>query len=345
MFTGSGTGMNGPADQGVLELRDHVMRGLRAWFHRQGFVEVETPNLVPAPGQEVHLEALPVTCRGADGRPRQRWLHTSPEYAMKRLLSRGMKRIFQICKVYRDREGGGQHQVEFTMLEWYRAGADYHQLMDDCQGLLRETARRAGTFPRLGREGYRVTVDGPFERLTVREAFRLHAGMILPPGNSLAELLEAARTAGLNFSGATPEGYDDAFFRLFLDRVEPWLGRGRPIFLTEYPARMAALARLKPDDPTVAERFELYAGGLELANAFSELTDADEQRRRFLAEQEERRAAGREVYPLDEDFLDDLGRLPPSAGVALGVDRLVMLAAGAAVIGEVMAFPEESHRS
>ncbi len=333
--------MKGPANQSVLELRDRVIRGIRAWFFRRGFVEVETPNLVPAPGQEVHLEALPVTSHGEDGRPRQRWLHTSPEYAMKRLLSRGMKRIFQICKVYRDGEGGDQHQVEFTMLEWYRAGADYHNLMDDCQGLLRETARRAGTFPLLGRSGHEVAVDGPFQRLTVKEAFRLHAGMALPTSNSLTELLEAARTAGLNFTGETPEEYDDAFFRLFLERVEPWLGRGRPTFLTEYPAHMAALARLKPGDPSVAERFELYAGGLELANAFSELTDATEQRRRFLAEQSQRARSGRPAYPLDEDFLADLERMPPSAGIALGVDRLVMLAAGAETIGQVVAFPEE----
>ncbi len=311
--------MAGAADNRALELRDRVVRGIRAFFYRRGFVEVETPNLVPAPGQEVHLEALPVTCHGGDGRPRRRWLHTSPEYAMKRLLSRGMERIFQISKVWRDGEGGGLHQVEFTMLEWYRAGTDYHTLMDDCQGLLRETARRAGTFPRLGRAGNRVAVDEPFERITVKEAFRRHAGL-----------------------EAVPAGDDDLFFRTFLEQVEPRLGRERPTFLTEYPARMAALARLKPDDPSVAERFELYAGGLELANAFSELNDAAEQRRRFLAEQEERKNADREVYPLDEDFLADLERMPPSAGIALGVDRLVMLAAGADSIAQVVAFPEES---
>ncbi len=309
--------MSSQAEQKTLELRDRVIRGIRSCFHRRGFVEVETPNLVPAPGQEVHLEALPVTCRGPAGRPRKRWLHTSPEYAMKRLLSRGMERIFQICKVWRDGEGGPRHQVEFTLLEWYRAGADYHRLMDDCEGLLRETARRAGTFPRLGRAGNHVLVDAPFERITVEEAFRRHAGLELPPAED-----------------------DDLFFRTLLDRVEPRLGRGRPTFLTEYPARMAALARLKPGNPSVAERFELYAGGLELANAFTELTDAAEQRRRFLAEQEERRSAGREVHPLDEDFLADLKRMPPAAGIALGVDRLVMLAAGAETIGQVVAFPE-----
>jgi len=333
--------MNRPAGEAMLVLRDQVIRGIRDFFHRQGFVEVETPNLVPAPGQEVHLEALPVTCRGADGLPRRRWLHTSPEYAMKRLLSRGMKRIFQLGKVYRDGEGGSEHQVEFSMLEWYRAGADYHQLMEDCEGLLRETARRAGTFPRLRRGRGDVAVDGPFQRLTVKEAFREHSGLELPAGNSLPDLLAAAGKAGLNFTGKTPADYDDAFFRIFLDRVEPELGRGRPTFLTEYPVHMAALARLKPGDPTVAERFELFAGGLELANAFSELTDAGEQRRRFLAEQEERRSKGREVYPLDEDFLTDLERMPPAAGIALGVDRLTMLAAGADTIGQVVAFPEE----
>jgi lysyl-tRNA synthetase class 2 len=190
--------------------------------------------------------------------------------------------------------------------------------MDDCEGLLRETARRAGTFPRLGPAGDEVTVNTPFERITVKEAFHRYAGLKRPPAED-----------------------DDLFFRTFLNRVEPRLGRDRPTVLTEYPAQMAALARLKPGDPTVAERFELYAGGLELANAFSELNDADEQRRRFLAEQEKRRAIGRPVYPLDEAFLSDLERMPPAAGIALGIDRLVMLAAGADSIGQVVAFPEE----
>jgi lysyl-tRNA synthetase class 2 len=332
--------MNGPAGEEILILRDRLVRGIRSFFHDQGFVEVETPFLVPAPGQEVHLEALPVTSRGADGCSCRGWLHTSPEYAMKRLLSRGMERIFQLCKVWRDGEGGGQHQVEFTMLEWYRAGADYHQLMDDCEALLRETAQRAGTYPGFRRGGEEVMVDGPFERITVKEAFQRHTGIRLPAGNNLADLLVAARTAGLNMAMEPPADYDDLFFRIFLEYVEPKLGRGRPTFLTEYPAHLAALARLKPDDPTVAERFELYAGGLELANAFSELTDANEQRRRFLAEQEERQKRGVEVYPLDEDFLADLERMPPAAGIALGVDRLVMLAAGADTIGQVVAFPE-----
>jgi lysyl-tRNA synthetase class 2 len=322
-------------------LRDRVIRGIRAFFHRRGFIEVETPYLVPAPGQEVHLEPLPVTCRGADRAPRRRWLHTSPEYAMKRLLARGHRRIFQICRVWRDAEGGDEHQVEFTMLEWYRADADYHTLMDDCQGLLRETARRAGTFPVFHRCGEEVAVDGPFERLTMAEAFRRHAGLVLPPGDSLPRLRDAARRAGINLSNAEVDDHDDLFFRIFLDRVEPRLGRGRPTILSEFPAHMAALARLKPGDPTVAERFELYAAGLELANAFSELTDAGEQRRRFLEEREERQRLGREEIPLDEDFLADLERMPPSAGIALGVDRLVMLAAGAGTIGEVVAFPEE----
>jgi len=325
----------------TLELRDRVVRGIRAFFHRRGFVEVETPCLVAAPGQEVHLEPVSVTCRGADRRPRHRWLHTSPEYAMKRLLARGMKRIFQICRVWRDAEGGDQHQVEFTMLEWYRAGADYHALMDDCQGLLCETARRAGTFPFFRRCGEEIAVDGPFERITMAEAFREHAGLILPPGNSLPRLREAARRAGINFANAKVADHDDLLFRIFLDRVEPRLGRGRPTILTEFPAHLAALSRLKPGDPTVAERFELYAAGLELANAFSELTDADEQRRRFLEEREERRRLGREEIPLDEAFLADLERMPPAAGIALGVDRLVMLASGAETIDQVVSFPEE----
>jgi len=300
----------------MLELRDGIVRGLRDVLHREGFIEVETPYLVPAPGQEVHLEALPVASRGVDGRERRRWLHTSPEYAMKRLLARGMEKIFQVCRVWRDREGGDLHQVEFTMIEWYRAGADYRALMTDCEELLRETARRAGTWPRLGRTGHEVRVDGPFERMTVAEAFRRHAGLEAPPAD------------------------EEGFFRAFLERVEPHLGRERPTILTEFPASMAALARLKPGDPSVAERFELYAGGLELANAFSELADPGEQRRRFLAEQRERRAAGREVYPLDEAFLRDLGRMPSAAGIALGVDRLVMLAAGVDAIRDVVAFPE-----
>jgi lysyl-tRNA synthetase class 2 len=287
------------AAPGNLRLRGEVLGTLRRFFRDEGFCEVETPLLVRSPGLEPHLRAV----RAGDG-----WLITSPEYHMKRLVASGMDRVFQIARCFREDERGRHHAREFTMLEWYRAGVGYEALMDDCERIF------ASLLP-LHRG--RARIDGPFLRLTVRDAFRRYADL-----------------------DACALGEDD-FHHALVDRVEPRLGRDRPTILYEWPAPTAALARLKPGDPAVALRFELYAGGLELANAFDELRDEAEQRRRLLAEQAWRAAHGREVYAVDERFLDAVGRLPPCAGIALGVDRLVMVLAGADHIEEVRAFAED----
>lgn len=297
------------ARRAALETRARILQSIRAFFIDQGFCEVETPVRIPAPAPERHIDAPP--CAGG-------FLQTSPELAMKRLLAAGFPKIFQLCRVFREGERGGLHLPEFTLLEWYRADADYAALMADCEGLFRRVAADLGVS-RLTRRGVEADLDLPWERLTVREAFARHAG-ISP---------EAALEAG---------GFDE---RLAMD-VEPRLGHPAPLFLCDYPASQAALARLKPDDPTLAERVELYVAGVELANGFSELTDPAEQRARFLRERDDRAGAGAAVYPLPEPFLRDLAHMPPSAGMALGIDRLVMLFCGAQEVSEVVAFsPEE----
>lgn len=313
--------------------RQALYSALRRFFSAQGYLEVETPLLVPAPGMEPHITAfeVPFLPETDIGQPRPLWLHTSPEYAMKRLLADGGGPLFQICKVLRNGEVSRTHNPEFTLLEFYRPHADYHATMADLEQALAEAeAAVAGGAPPL-------FARTPYERLTVREAVLRATGVDLrdcPTGDSLKR---AAEAAGVHTGSAT--SFDDVFFHLFLQKVEGTLGWERPTFLTEYPASMAALARLKPGDSSVAERVELYARGLELANGFSELTDAAEQRSRLVAEQEWRRQAGRPVYPLDERFLEAVGRMPPSAGIAVGLDRILMLMLGAQSIADVLLFP------
>ncbi len=310
--------------------RQLMYSALRRFFAGRGFLEVETPVLVPAPGMEPHITAceVPFIPETDVGERRTLYLHTSPEYAMKRLLADGVGPCFQLCKVFRNGEISPTHNPEFTMLEFYRPHADYHAIMDDLEGALCAVQEALG-----GQGPFRA----PFERLSLREAVRRETGIDLAQHGDGPSLKAAAELIGVRTGEAT--AFDDVFFHLFLQRVEDRLGRERPTFLTEYPASMAALARLKPGDPTVAERVELYALGMELANGFSELTDAQEQRRRLGEEQGLRRAAGRPVYPLDERFLEAVGRMPPSAGIAVGLDRILMLLLGKTRIDEVLLFP------
>jgi lysyl-tRNA synthetase class 2 len=291
---------------------------------------------------EPHLHAFeaPFVPEGG-GPPRPLFLHASPEYAMKRLLAAGLARIFQLARVFRNGELSRTHNPEFTLLELYRAGTDYAGIMEDLEGVLEACARALSPdgAPRASRGGAEIDLSAPFERLTVAEAFRRHAGIDLGAcAGDAARLAEAARRAGHEV-GAPGESYDDVFFRVMLDAVEPRIGLARPTYLVDWPAPMAALARVKAGDPRFAERFELYAGGLELANGYSELTDAAEQRRRLVAEQEERRRLGRPVHPIDERFLGAVGRMPEAGGVAVGLDRVLMLLVGAASIEEVLLFP------
>jgi lysyl-tRNA synthetase class 2 len=258
---------------------------------------------------------------------------------MKKLLGCGWEKIFQICRVFRDGEIGNHHQIEFTMLEWYRAHADYRQIMEDCEGLIQYLAAEVMGKEKWFYGGEKVILSLPFERLSVSQAMRLYGGVDIEKNGDGPSLMEEARSKGYHFGRGGKYSFDEVFFKVFLERVEPRLGFPKPAILYDYPASMAALARLKPGNPGWAERFELYIAGLELANAFSELNDAEEQRRRFEEEQRHRAKLGKPVYPIDEELLESLSRMPPSAGIALGVDRLAMIFCDAQNIQEVLAFP------
>ena len=319
-----------------LRVRNAVRRGLRDWFEGQGFTEVETAALQVSPGNEAHLHAVRADLTAPDGTRQPRYLHTSPEFACKTLLAAGETKIFTLAKVWRDRERGPLHHPEFTMLEWYRAGEPYETLMADCAEILALAAQIAGTrrFRFRGREA------DPFqapERVTVAQAFKRFAGIDLAACDGRDALAAAARQAGVRI--AADDRWSDIFSKVLVDKVEPNLGNDVPTILCEYPLPEAALARTKPGQPEVAERFELYVCGVELANAFGELTDAAEQRRRFEAEMALKAALYGETYPIDEDFLEALGRMPPACGAALGFDRLAMLASGAQRIEQVIWTP------
>ncbi len=305
---------------------------LRTFFGTQGYLEVETPTLVPTPGLEPHIDPFetPFVPQTGVGKMRPLWLHTSPEYAMKRLLADGSGPLFQLCKTYRNGEVSGTHNPEFTMLEFYRPHADYHAIMADLETALAAVERVVA--PGLG-----LFTSLPFERLTVREAVLRHTGIDLLMHSDSASLRRAAQDIGVHVGQSTT--FDDVFFHLFLELVERKLGVGRPTFLIEYPASMASLSRLKPGDASVAERVELYAQGVELANGFSELIDPVEQRLRLQEEQELRRTLGRPVFALDEAFLAALPRMPPSGGIAVGLDRVLILLLEATEIAQVLLFP------
>jgi lysyl-tRNA synthetase class 2 len=326
-----------------LLARARIASALRRRFEAEGFVEVEPAILQASPGNEAHLHGFSTAILAPDGRAGPAWLHSSPEFSMKKLLAAGETRIFALSRVFRNRERGALHAPEFTMLEWYRAGAPYTMLMDDCAALLALAAREAGA----ARLRFRDRQADPFaapERLTVREAFLRHAGLDLyeslaPDGRGAdrALLADQARARGLRV--AADDGWSDLFSRILAEKVEPRLGLGRATVLCDYPAREAALARVSADDARVAERFELYACGVELANAFGELTDPAEQRRRFEEEMAEKQRVYGETHPIDEDFLAALAHMPPASGAALGLDRLVMLACGAERIEDVQWTP------
>ena len=381
-----------------LRRRALLTAATRSFFSARGYMEVETPYVVPAPGEEVHLKTFATQFTTTAGAHHPLWLHTSPEFAMKRLLAGGSGPIFQLARVWRNEEGSARHAPEFTMLEWYRPGAGLDGLMDEteafCRAVLPPVVTSAGVTTDLAR----------FERLTVAEAFHRHVGADVLATEGDANALARSAGSRLRQSGGQSgghsgdqsggqgggendggwESWEDLFFRLLLERVEPHLGRSHPTFLTHWPASQAALALRDPTDPRVALRFELFICGMELANAFQELTDPVEQRARFLADRARRqRLAGQALtghalpghalpghalpghalpghtlpgqdrsghalsrqagagqdWPLDEDFLDSLAHLPPCAGIALGFDRLAMLAAGATDITQVLWLP------
>jgi lysyl-tRNA synthetase class 2 len=314
-----------------LMARSRTAAAVRVWFSGRGFIEVETPALQVSPGAEAHLHAFSTEAVGPGGGRGALHLRTSPEFSAKKLLAAGEPRLFELAKVWRNRERGPLHHPEFTLLEWYRAGEPYTAIMDDCRVLLRLAAEAAGTTML----SWRGQVCDPHlepERLSVAEAFARHAGVDLS-----GDLFAQARQAGVRV--APDDHWGDVFSRVITERIEPKLGVGRATILYEYPISQAALARPVPGRPEVAERFELYACGVELANCFGELTDAAEQRRRFKADMDEKERVYGERYPIDEDFLAALEIMPEASGGALGFDRLVMLATGARRIEEVLFAP------
>ncbi len=324
----------------VLLARGRIVTALRAWFADADFVEVETAALQVSPGNELHLHAFAAGLTAPDGTVSPRYLRTSPEFACKKLLAAGERRIVEFAKVFRDRERGALHHPEFTLVEWYRAGEPYVALMADCAAIL-ATAARAADSRQLTFRGRSADAFAAPERLSVAEAFTRFAGIDLlatiPGGEPDGALFaQAARTAGIRT--AEDDTWGDVFSRVLVERIEPNLGIGRATILDRYPTALSALAR-PTADPRVAERFELYACGVELANGFGELNDAVEQRRRLDAQMAERERIYGERYPIDEDFIAALSHMPQASGIALGLDRLVMLATGATRIDQVLWTP------
>jgi len=324
-----------------LLARGRVMAALRAWFVGSGFLEVETAALQVSPGNETHLHAFPTGLIGPDTIKHRRYLRTSPEFACKKLLAAGETRIVDFARVWRNRERGALHHPEFTMIEWYRANEPYEALMDDCGAIIAAAARATGA----GRFAFRGRAIDPFatpQRITVAEAFAQYAGIDLLGTISKGEgdrerLAHEAAQAGVAYGSG--DDWGDIFSRVLAERIEPHLGNERATILYEYPLPQAALARAKPGSDKVAERFEVYACGIELGNAFAELTDVAEQRRRFIAAMDEKERIHGERYPIDEDFLEALAVMPPASGIALGFERLAMLASGAEHIEQVIWTP------
>lgn len=324
-----------------LEDRSRIVSLVRSHFQDRGFLEIETPLLVRSPGLDPNILAFETEYREAGVRI-PLYLPTSPEYAMKRLLAGGFERICQITKAFRNNEISHHHNPEFTILEWYRAYASYEDIMDDCELLIHSLAQN-----HLGRaifyyDGTEIDTEPPWPRISVRAAFMEYAGIDLCAATNARDLRDQARAQGHD-EVRDDDSWEIVFYRVFLNAVERRLGQGKPMFLVDYPASMAALAKLKCGNPHIAERFELYVGGIELANGFTELNDPGEQRRRFIEEQDQRRQKGLPVYPIDEQFMNAMeSGIPPAGGVALGVDRLVMLLTGALDIRDVIAFPFET---
>ncbi|WP_333815715.1 EF-P lysine aminoacylase EpmA [Tabrizicola sp.] len=326
----------------LLLTRNRIQAAIRGWLAGEGFTEVDPAALATSPGNEAHLHGFATETIGNDGLGRQMYLHTSPEFAMKKLLAAGETRIHAFSHVWRNRERGPLHSPEFTMLEWYRVGEGYETLMADTVAFLRLAAEAAGTPVLRFRDRVCDPFGGP-ERLSVAEAFATHAGVDLLGSIRADGATDAGRLGAeldrIGVRRAADDTWSDMLSRVLSEKVEPKLGLGRVTILDRYPAAEAALARKVPGDGRVAERFEVYACGVELANGFGELTDPGEQRRRFQAEMAEKARVYGESYPLDEDFLAALALMPPAAGIAMGFDRVVMLATGAPRVEDVMWTP------
>ena len=337
----------GPALKCTLRLRAELIDSVRRFFAENDFLEVETPALVPSPGLELHLRSfatdyVPEAGNADAGRPRHVFLPTSPEYHMKRMLAAGFEKIFQICRTFRNGESYSLHNPEFTMLEWYRAWSDCTAIMADLENLGARLARhvqKADPPCSVTYRGKAIDFAPPWQQITVSQAFLSYAGIELPAQGNAEAFRRAAKRAGFDHIGDS-DTWEEIYYRIFLTAIEPRLGTVKPAFLIDYPAAMASLAKKKETDPTVAERFELYIGGVEIANGFTELNDPAEQRQRFIDEFNERRRLGAPEHPIDERLLDALAiGMPPSGGVAVGLDRLIMILADKEKIEDVIAFP------
>src|SRR3989338_2299277 len=349
-----------------LKTRARIVQLIREFFIKEGFLEVETPIVVPSAGQEPYLNPFKIEFWDEQGHRKQGYLITSPEYSHKKLLAAGFEKTFEITRAFRAGEHfGGLHNPEFTMLEWYRANADYYLIMEDVEKMVTYVINALGhkNIEATENQGKMIDLSSPWERLTMQQGWEKYAH--ISNGSTICDRTYLSRLCGeRGYAVKANDTYDDLFFKIFLNEIEPKLGYPKPTILYDYPVSMAALARLKPSpQPSpikgegekqvplpegeegrrtgegVAERFEVYIAGIELGNAFSELNDAQEQRRRFIEEQKLRKQLGKEPIPLDEDFLDAVGHMPPSSGIAFGVDRLVMLLTNAARIEDVLAFP------
>lgn len=317
-----------------LTTRAHIIRLIREFFWSEGFLEMETPTILRLPGQEPYLSPMKLTLHNEREEEFTGYLHTSPEYTMKKMLAAGFAKIFSLCKVFRDHESfGGTHNPEFTMIEWYRANSDFWQIMQDCEKLIQciitelQKVSPHQIFPAVQ----------PFERLHMRDAWQKYANVNLDDYLNREKMLELVKAKG--YMPKDNEPYEDLFFRIFLNEIEPHLGVDHPIIVHHYPLPMAALSKVSATNQNYAERFELYWGGMELANCFTELTDPGEQLRRLQKEQQERKQAGKDVFVIDAEFIDALHTMPPSGGVALGVDRLVQVLLSIDDIDRVLPLP------
>ncbi|MBI4427247.1 MAG: EF-P lysine aminoacylase GenX [Candidatus Magasanikbacteria bacterium] len=315
----------------TLELRFAILKLIREWFWSQGFTEVETPNIVKVPGQEPYLSPMPVKLHNEQGEEFFGYLHTSPEYTMKKMLAAGFDKIFSLGKCYRDYESfGGTHNPEFTMLEWYRVESDYKKIMEDVEELIGFIIQKLMEHRTLNMEHRTKDLCSMLNaqcsiRVSMSDLWEKFVEVDLDECLTSEAMLRLCREK--KYDAKDSESYEDLFYRIFLNEIEPKLKEVGGIIIYDYPAKLAALSRLSASDPRYAERFEVYVNGIELANAFSELTDTDEQLKRLKEEQELRRKLGKEVYNIDEEFLLAVGQMPKSAGIALGVDRLVQIIA------------------
>jgi elongation factor P--(R)-beta-lysine ligase len=326
----------------TLKQRALIIQAIRRFFVSNGFLEVETPSLVPSPGMEPHLNAFKTVYYPEFSslcRPQQLYLPTSPEFHMKRMLAKGCRKIFQVCRAFRNGEQSNMHQPEFTILEWYRTNAGYFDIMKDVENLFISIITNGMGVSSIGHSLHNIDYSPPWPKLTVSDAWQTYTGINLERNYTADKLRKEGIKLGVN-NLHSDDSRESVYFKIFLDRIEPYLGKDRPVFLYDYPADMAALARLKPENPSVAMRFELYIAGMELGNAFDEVVDPRVQISRCENARALQKSLGKEPFPIDEEFIKALEKgIPPSAGIAMGVDRMLMLLLNRKTIQDVTAFP------